>query len=332
MAGSDRTIGEDRDDAEERDRLLRAVADARRKILQREGGDFAKWCGGLGWELLAPHIDAERVAKTFREQHSIDQFARLEEFARVGVPVDVAPRDNLERELAYGNNSADKQANEVWEKAVGHVKTGRVIVVPARLAGMVRGLQINLVGALDEKGKRGIIYDSTFSGEPEGGRVIETTYWDQISVLHLVDVVLQIVRGFSGGLPVRRHADAFGRSGSPGWCGVIASAIQQAQRQTTRASATILTTGVAATARVRVAAHTGLEVKPLPESCMAKAVEGRGIENAAWVVFCIDDAVSVEVQWEPHWGRCLVLAQPRASIEFEAARGEDGRGRKGRSP
>ena len=45
------------------------------------------------------------------------------------MPVDVGPGGNLERELAYGNHSsADKHASEVWEKAVGDVKAGRVIV------------------------------------------------------------------------------------------------------------------------------------------------------------------------------------------------------------
>ena len=45
----------------------------------------------------------------------------------------------------------------------------------------------------------------------------------------------------------------FGWRGGPGWWGVVASAIQQAQRQTTRASATTLDAGVAATAHVRIA-------------------------------------------------------------------------------
>ena len=44
----------------------------------------------------------------------------------------------------------------------------------------------------------------------------------------------------------------FGWRGSPGWWWVIASAIQQAQRQTNRASATILEAGVSATAHLRV--------------------------------------------------------------------------------
>ena len=110
---------------------------------------------GLGGKILAPQIEVGRVTRFFGEQHRIDQFALLEQIARVGVPVDVGPGGNLARELAYGNhNSADKHASEVWEKAVGDVKTGRAIVFPARLARMVRGLRINPVGVVEERGTR----------------------------------------------------------------------------------------------------------------------------------------------------------------------------------
>ena len=89
------------------------------------------------------------------KEHNIDQFALQEHIARVGVSVDLRPRDNLERELGYGNHSgARKHAGEVWEKAVGYVNTGRGIVtmMPARLARMMRGLWINPVGMVEEKG------------------------------------------------------------------------------------------------------------------------------------------------------------------------------------
>ena len=62
----------------------------------------------------------------------------------------------------------------------------------------------------------------------------------------------------------------FGLRGIPGWWGMISSVIQQAQRQTTRASATILEAGTAATAHVQVAALTGVEARPLPEGCTVK--------------------------------------------------------------
>ena len=95
---------------------------------------------GLGGKILAPHIEVGRVTRFFGEQHHIDQFALLDQIARVGVPVGVGPGGNLERELAFGkHSSADKHASEVWEKVVGDVKTGRAIVFPARWPGMVQG-------------------------------------------------------------------------------------------------------------------------------------------------------------------------------------------------
>ena len=39
---------------------------------------------------------------------------------------------------------------------------------PTRLAGLERGLRVNPVVVVEEKGKRRITHDSTFSGDPEG--------------------------------------------------------------------------------------------------------------------------------------------------------------------
>ena len=56
----------------------------------------------------------------------------------------------------------------------------------------------------------------------------------------------------------------------------------------------------------------------MPDNCTVKTVEGGGAEDIAWVVFVMDDAVSVEVQWESDGGRCVALAQSLASIHFQA--------------
>ena len=72
-----RAIGEDRNDAEERNRLLRLVVDAGEKILQRERRGLAKVVWGLGRKLLTHHIDADRVTIFFGEQRNINQFSLL---------------------------------------------------------------------------------------------------------------------------------------------------------------------------------------------------------------------------------------------------------------
>ena len=76
------------------------VANVGGKILQREGGDLAKVVWGLGGIFLAPHIEVGRVTRLIGEQHNIDQFALLEQIARVGLSVDVGSGGNLERKLA----------------------------------------------------------------------------------------------------------------------------------------------------------------------------------------------------------------------------------------
>ena len=131
----------------------------------------------LGGELLVPHIDVGCVKMVFGEQRKVDQFALLEQITRVGVPVDVGPEGDLEQELAYGNHSsARKYVAEVWENIVGDAKKGRAIVMPVKVARMARGLRMNPVGMVEEKGNRRMVHDSTFRGELEargagGGRL-----------------------------------------------------------------------------------------------------------------------------------------------------------------
>lgn len=110
-------------------------------MLQRKLGDLGKVVWELGKELTIAHIYAGRVTQLFVEQHQIDQFARVEHIARVGVAVGVGPGDILERELAYGHHSsAGKHESDVWEKAAGDVRTGGAIVLPVILERMVRGV------------------------------------------------------------------------------------------------------------------------------------------------------------------------------------------------
>ena len=118
--------------------------------------------------------------------------------------VDVGTGGNLEREPACGNHSrAREHEAEAWAKAVRDVKTGMAVAMPMRLARMVRGLRINPVGVVEEKGKRRVVHDSTYSAEPEargggGGSENETPYWNQIPEFYLVDVRPDYSGGYWG--------------------------------------------------------------------------------------------------------------------------------------
>lgn len=80
----------------------------------------------------------------------------------------------------------------------------------------------------------------------------------------------------------------------------------------------MLAAGGAVTAHIRVGADAGGVAKPLPGSCTAAAIDRGGTEDTAWVIWSMDDAVSIKVLWEPDGGRRLVLSQSLAWILFQA--------------
>lgn len=77
-------------------------------------GQVVRW---LGWSLIAPHKNPERVDAFFRNKHRFPRVDRLQHIARVGVPVDVLPGGDLTKRLECENHwSAEKCHEEAWEK------------------------------------------------------------------------------------------------------------------------------------------------------------------------------------------------------------------------
>ena len=60
-------------------------------------------------------------------------------------------------------------------------------------------------------------------------------------------------------------------------------------------------------AHVEIAPRTGRPVVGWPAECEVRPAEGGGANDPAFVVFFIDDAISIEVQWDKKGGRCLDL-------------------------
>ena len=85
--------------------------------------------------------------------------------------------------------------------------------------------------------------------------------------------------------------------------GVVASAIQEAHRSTTWASAGKSAAATEATSHVGVAEPTRKDVEPLPPGCRVPKVRGGGERDPAWVIFFVDDAISVEIQWRDDGAR-----------------------------
>ena len=80
---------------------------------------------------------------------------------------------------------------------------------------------------------------------------------------------------------------------SPGWWGLAASAIQEAHRSTTWASAGTSVAATEATSHVGVVEPTRKDVEPLPPGCPVPNVQGGGERDPAWVILFVDDAISV---------------------------------------
>ena len=105
----------------------------------------------------------------------------------------------------------------------------------------------------------------------------------------------------------------FGWRGSPEWWGVLSAAIQHAQRKTTRASASFSQAGDRAGEHVATAPSTGRPVASWPEENVVRPAEGRGVDDPAFVVFFMDDAISVGTVGKGRGGeRCIDLSRSLA--------------------
>ena len=70
---------------------------------------------------------------------------------------------------------------------------------------------------------------------------------------------------------------------------------------------------------------TGKTVEQLPPGCRVPKVRGGGERYPAWVIFFMNDAISVEVQWNDDGARRKALTASLADAHFKAM-GERGQG------
>ena len=75
--------------------MLATVAQVAGEVLTRCRGEVKEVVGFLGGKLLAPRTDEDRMRDFFGKRHGFPDVARLEQIARVGVPVDVGPGGGL---------------------------------------------------------------------------------------------------------------------------------------------------------------------------------------------------------------------------------------------
>ena len=110
----------------------------------------------------------------------------------------------------------------------------------------------------------------------------------------------------------------FGWRGCPGWWGVVASAIQEVHQSTTWASPGISVAATEATSHVGVLEPTRKVMEPLQPGCRVPKVRGGDDRDPAWVIFFVDDAVSVEIPWRDDGARCKALTASLVDAHFQA--------------
>ena len=108
----------------------------------------------------------------------------------------------------------------------------------------------------------------------------------------------------------------FGWHNSPGFWGLVASALEHSRTRSTFQNAVVSREGEVAVAHVVVAPPRGRPVVPLPGDC--QPVPGTGCNTGSCFVaqYYVDDGILVELQWWPDCRRCQRTVQPLASDHF----------------
>lgn len=78
-----------------------------------------------------------------------------------------------------------------------------------------------------------------------------------------------------------------------------------------------------ATSRVGVAESIGKTFEPLPPGCRLPKVQGVCDRDLAWVIFFMDNAISVEVQWREDGVRCNALIASVVDTHFQTVEERD---------
>ena len=108
----------------------------------------------------------------------------------------------------------------------------------------------------------------------------------------------------------------FGWRNSPGFWGLMVSALEHAHTHSTFQGADVSQQGAAAVAPVELSPPRGLWVVAIPRDC--GPVPGIGVNTRSnyFVRYYVDDGILAELQWWPEGRRCLRAVQSVASDHF----------------
>ena len=108
----------------------------------------------------------------------------------------------------------------------------------------------------------------------------------------------------------------FGWRNSPGFWGLMASALEHSHTHSTFQDAAVSPQGAAAVEHVRLAPPRGSSVASLPHDCQTVSGGGGYAGSRFFVRYYVDNGILVEVQWWPDGRRCMRSVQSLMSDHF----------------
>ena len=262
---------------------------------------------------------------------------------------------DLHAELAYGNHpSVASHELAIHKKVCSDVVNGRALVFDS-LSAVIMGLRVSPLAVIPEPklrivhdlsfvsagGRTSVNSDTDFSSAPpcELGHVLREVFLRVLFLRQthgrsarivlcrvdvkeafrqvLVDPAGASVFGYvTGGRVVVDLRLQFGWRNSPGYWGLLASALEYAHTRSTFQSAVVSPQGAAAVAHVGITPPRGVPVVSLPRDCRPVPGTGGNAGSCFSVRYYVDDGILVEFQWWPDGRRCLRAVQSLASDHF----------------
>ena len=325
-------------------------------LLRQCQGSVALFLSTIGSSYFSPHINVDIVQHWFGAIKKFPSISLLLRVLAPGAPVGVARGGDLTTELAYGNHpDVATHAVAIHQKICADVVHGRALVFDLRFATEILGLRISPMSVVLEPKLR-IIHDLTFARAGDRTSVNGDTDFDsapQCELGHVLrEVLLRVLflRQTHGsrarillcrvdvkdafrqvlvdpaGAPTFGYVFGdhvvvdlrlqFGWRNSPGFWGLMASALEHAHTHSTFQGADVSQQGAAAVAHVELSSPRGVRVVAIPRDCGPVPGSGGSTGSYFFVRYYVDDGILVELQWWPDGRRCLRAVQSLASDHF----------------
>ena len=335
--------------AEQGSASLGHLASVSSSFLRQCQGSVALLRSTIGPSLFSPHINVAAVRHWFGSVKQFPSISVRLRVLAPGAPVGVSGGGDLTAKIAYGNHPRIAQHDVAIHKQIFEdVVYGRALVFDLRFDSEILGLRISPLRVVLEP-KFPIIHDLSFARAGGRTSINGDTDFDSAppsELGHVVhDILLRVMflrqtHGSSARILLCRvdvkdafrqasvdpaGAPAFGYvfgdrvvvdlrlqfgwRNSPGFWGLMASALEHAHTHSMFQGADVSQQGAAAVAHVGISPPRGVPVVSTPGDCGPVSGSGGNAGTYFFVRYYVDDGILVELQWWPDGRRCLRAVQ-----------------------